>query len=342
MRSGNSLFCGVMLLSFATLLAGCAAPKITMCKLIPGTVSEAARMKKIAVLPFDGSYGPEFAAELESSLANIRVKDSLFYDVVSRTALDKVMSEQNLSHSGLVDTRSAVRVGKMVGAQGLYVGQVTTAMYHDTPYKEARTECIERNKKGKCLSYRNYDVNCLKRTAELTVVPKLVDVETGQICYSETFKRTEESKGCSDTSAPKNGEQMLTALRGSIIQTLGRQVAPHSENVDVKLLADSDDISSDAAKEKLKQGMAFAENNRMARACEIWEEGRSLAPSSISYLHNLAVCAEADGNLEKAQAMLREADKKLLKPNDIISASMARVEADLASKKKLQEQLGRK
>lgn len=321
------------------LLNGCAAPKITMCKLVPGTVTEASRLKKIAVVPFDGTYGPEFAAELESSLANIRVNDAPFYQVVNRNAIDKVLAEQAFSVTGVVNPRSAVKLGNLLGAQGLYVGQITTASHNTTPYKESRRECVQADKKGRCKAWRDYTVNCLKRTAQLTVVPQLIDVQTGKICYSDTFDATDESTGCSDTTAPTNGDQMLTQLRGTIIQKLRLAVAPHTEFVQVKLLTDADDIPSEPAKQKLKQGMAFAESGRMNRACEIWEEASPLAPSSISYLHNLAVCAEMTGDLEKAHAMLSDADKKLLKPNDIISASLARVQIEAQRKKKLREQM---
>lgn len=340
-KQTRNLLYGAMFLLFMVLLTGC-APKISMCKLIPGGVTEAAQMKKIAVAPFDGNFGTEFSVELESSLASIRVNDAPFYEVVNRNALDKILEEQKLTMSGLVDTKSAVNLGKLLGAQGLYVGQITTAKYNDTPYKEDRSECVATNDKGKCVSWRSYTVNCTKRTAQLTVVPKLVDVETAKIAYSQTFNETEVAKGCRDTTAPKDGSQMLTELRNAVIRKIRLDVAPHTEIVEVKLLTDTDDITSEAAKEKLNQGMAFAKNNRMSRACEIWEEAKSLAPSSISYLHNLAVCAEMNGNLELAQALLSEADKKLVKPNDIISASLGRVGIEIARNRKLEEQMNGK
>lgn len=58
------------------------------------------------------------------------------FRVIERQQLEKVMAEQKLQMSGLIDNSSAVEIGKMLGADGIMVGSITE--YGRTIYPKAR------------------------------------------------------------------------------------------------------------------------------------------------------------------------------------------------------------
>lgn len=324
------------------LLAACSTPKIQVMSLEPCKAGEATQLRKISVLPFEGKGGESFSSEFEAMLGSIKIDDKQYFDVVSRTALNKIMNEMQFSQSGLVDPQTAAKIGKIVGAKGMFIGEITNASVNDSDFKEERSKCTSSNKKGICTSSRNYTVNCVKRTALLTVSPKLVEVDSTRIIFSDSYNDTSNSSKCSDSSSPLEGEgQMLASLKKRILDKIRNDVAPYYKQIEIKLLDKNDGIVSDKAKMQLEAGIEFAKNHRFERSCEIWGEAFELAPNSISYLHNLAICKEIEGKLEEAFDMLKKADKQLLSPNDTISESLSRVKSGIAKRNKLKNQMGR-
>lgn len=321
------------------LCSGCAAPSINVMKLEPGRSAEAASYKKVAVLPFDGRNGTVFSSQLEGMLASIKVDEKQFFEMVNRTAISKVTEELKLAQSGLVDSSTAAKVGNIIGAKGIYTGHVSSSV-NDNDFVEERSECTKYSSNGKkCLATREWQVPCVKRTAEFSATPKLIEVNTARVVFSENYSVRNESQRCSDSShALQSGTELLSKLRHNVIEMIRKDVAPYYVQVKIKLLSKDDNLKSDAAKAQLKQGIAFAEDNRFDRACEIWLAAQNLAPDSVAYLHNLAVCAETRGNLEEADSLVKKADKQLTAPDQIVSESLSRIAYSLKTKEKLARQ----
>ena len=182
----------IVLCGYLLLLSGCAT-KIKVNMLQPAQYHEASLTKAIAVLPFQGPEGRAFSAELEGVLASIGIDDKRYFTLVDRASIDKTISEMQLSQSGLVDQKTAVKLGKLIGAQGIYTGIVTRNNYDDSPYREDRQTCTRYERKrdkdgreyqGACISWNRYTVSCNKRVANFAVSPKLVEVSTGRILYA--------------------------------------------------------------------------------------------------------------------------------------------------------------
>src|SRR4026207_2576249 len=57
-------------------------------------------------------------------LVTYLVKDGS-YSVIERKALDKILSEQNLSNSDRFDANSAAKIGKLLGVDAMIVGSIT-------------------------------------------------------------------------------------------------------------------------------------------------------------------------------------------------------------------------
>jgi len=340
----------IIVFCLISLFSGC-APKIKINMLQPAQYHEASLTKAVAVLPFSGPEGKEFAAELEGVLASIGIDDKRYFTLVDRASLDKTISEMQLSQSGLVDQKTAAKIGKLVGAQGIYTGIVTQNNNDDSPYQERRSTCTQyetkRDKDGKiyrgaCISWRNYQVNCTKRVASFAVSPKLVEVSTSKILYSRNLSATTESTGCADTNPVQSEYVLIEKAKEAVKKEFRRDIAPYYVTREIKLMGSTDGIESSEAKDKLKNGLAYADKGRMDNACELWGEARNLAGNSYALLYNLGVCAESRGDLDAALSLYRQADKKLGKPDDDITLALNRVSNAIKNKEKLKEQLGSK
>ncbi|WP_348269472.1 CsgG/HfaB family protein [Edaphobacter paludis] len=95
----------------------------------------AQRRKRIAVLSFEVGAGELQTAEklgakddLGLVLSNILVDKIVKagkVDVVERSAIDKVLKEQNLSNSDRFDNTMAAKIGKIAGVDAILIGSVT-------------------------------------------------------------------------------------------------------------------------------------------------------------------------------------------------------------------------
>ena len=177
-------------------------------RLLPTNLEVIPKLKEVAVLPFDGQVGREFAAEIEGTIAGINVDNKQYFTLIERTKIEKILKEQELSQPGIIDETAAAKVGKLVGAKGIYTGVVTVANTRDSHYTQNRKECSRREIKydkkgnpfeGNCITWRNYTVSCTKRNATFAFTPKLIEVETGRIIYSNNISEMPTASACPDS-----------------------------------------------------------------------------------------------------------------------------------------------
>jgi hypothetical protein len=338
----------IILLICAILLTTGCATKVKLNMLQPAKYHEASLMKTVAVLPFNGPSGTEIASETEGILGSVNIDGKPYFTLVDRMLLDKTISEMALSQSGMVDQRTAAEVGKIVGAQGIYTGAVTLSKCTEGHYTQERQECVQRQIKydkkgnayeGDCISWRKYNVNCTKRVANFSYSPKLIEVRTGKIVYSNNLTGTTESAGCEDGQPAKSDVELLGQAKEIAKREFRTDIAPHYVTHEITLMNSTDGVSVPEAKDKLKRGLEYASKQRMDTACELWGEANNLSPSAPSILYNLGVCAESRGDLDAALSLYKQADKLIGKPNDNITLSLNRVSTALKNKKKLGEQL---
>jgi len=345
---GVPIAASAVLLAALLMLSGCAT-KIRVNMLQPAQYHEASLTKAVAVLPFNGPGGPEFAAEIEGVLAGIGIDDKPYFTLVDRASVDKIVSEMKFSHSGLVDPKTAVKLGKMIGAQGIYTGVVTQNNHDDSAYAERRSVCrryeMRRDEKGRtyqgpCIDWRYYQVRCTKRVANFAVSPKLVDVATGRVIYSRNLSAVTSSSGCEDTNPVQSETVLLEQAKASVKNQFRRDIAPFYITREIRLKDSTDGIESKEAKDKLKRGLEYADKGRMDSACELWGEARNIASTSYALLYNLGVCAESRGDLDAALNLYKQSDKILGKPDDDISLALSRVGEAIKNRGKLKEALG--
>ncbi len=79
------------------------------------------KLKKVAVFPFDVK-GAGWGDEFSDAISHCFFKTGRV-EVVEREALERILKEQNLSMTGLIDDKSAVKIGKLLGADVILVGR---------------------------------------------------------------------------------------------------------------------------------------------------------------------------------------------------------------------------
>lgn len=91
----------------------------------PNAVPQVGSRLSIAVLPFEGKGD---AAKFKDAVTNKLINElvnSRRFRVIERSAMDKIISEQKVQASGVVDDKTAVGLGKIAGADALVIGTVS-------------------------------------------------------------------------------------------------------------------------------------------------------------------------------------------------------------------------
>lgn len=323
-----------------TCLAVSCAPKVQTNVLMPANHMEASQIKTVAVLPFTvedrliGKESVEFASQVESALASVIIDGKPYFKLIDRLTINRVIQEQKFNMSGLVSQDDVVRIGKLVGAKGVYTGVLHPIKKGEDSYTEKRVECKEKNR---CIE--KY-VICIRRTLTFSFTPRLVDVETGRVVYSRTISAHQVSHGCQDTSPPASFEQMENDARQIALREFVRDVAPYYTTVTLELMDSKDNIQSKEDKEKFSSALDFAKKGRMDRACSMWEEIYERNKNSISLNYNLGICKELSGKPAEALSFYKKADQLTTKPNDLINKALKRASELLEKQEKLKKQMG--
>lgn len=168
----------------------------------PARVREAAKLKRVAVLGFTGNEADRFAATLLGELRSATYDNQPYFDVVSAEGVvatapppprpapagrRKQAGGSRITVLPNSDTGvgKALRIGRAAHVDGVIIGDVTAAIERRN-FTEARSG--ENN--------TSMQVQCHSATVNFTVIPKMVNVETGQVVYSRTVATGDSFKIC--------------------------------------------------------------------------------------------------------------------------------------------------
>ena len=141
---------------------------------------------RIAVIEFknkaDNQWWYHGGAEAAQDVFVTELVKSGRFRVVEREALQALMQEKNLSLSGDLDPKTAVRAGKLLGVDYILTGAVTeygnTQTSVDTPGGSAGGRWIP-------------GVNVGKNTFSAAMNARLIETETGEIVWADEGKAEE-------------------------------------------------------------------------------------------------------------------------------------------------------
>jgi len=102
---------------FILFMAGC-AQKVNVRALEPAEIDRAATTKKIAVDSFRNDR-VGLSGKIEAKLARFKIDNKSYFTIVSRNDFKKIIEEQKIQNSGLVEQEAVVEIGNLIGAQAL-------------------------------------------------------------------------------------------------------------------------------------------------------------------------------------------------------------------------------
>lgn len=206
-------------------LINCAGPKIRP----PETKAVAqAQLKKLAVLPFEGIGGLTFSTELEDRFAHIMLGDKPALAVIPWSQIDPILNEMRLLPTEPIAPSTAIELGGRVEAEGVLIGKIIKATVYEDRYTERKKTCEQEGLFNQCQAgtEREVEVPCVRKTAEFTVNPRFIAVETGKILYDETVTQQVTVQQCGVIDVGYDDYEMLKKVRQKIINIIQCHIAP--------------------------------------------------------------------------------------------------------------------
>ena len=172
-------------------------------------------VKRIAIIPFEdktgktGKYGSLADIVVDDVISDI-MKDSSameFLEIVSRDQLMRVIEEQDLGRSGVVDGQTAADVGKVLGVHEIVTGKINQIIYvpssttsADTSREKSVASGTEKytDSNGKTQERTVYKtvhatlhVNTRASSASITGSYSIIDVKTAKLKKTDSFSETD-------------------------------------------------------------------------------------------------------------------------------------------------------
>ncbi len=187
-----------------TLLTACVTPQVAI-----NPRANFSAIKRVAVLPFNGPKG-DLAADMLTQSLMMRGAD-----VIERQRLDAVLKEQSLSSSTAFDSATAKQLGKILGVDAIFVGTVGESTPPASYLVSGSDNAIVTNvtqvaagsvySEGSVLGMPNSQI--LSTTANVSLVSRMVDVQTGSIMWSASMSY----EGFDITSAMREISESFTS-----------------------------------------------------------------------------------------------------------------------------------
>jgi len=324
-----------VLVLLALFLTAC-SQKVTVRALNPAEIHRVASTKKISIAPFTND-SVNLSSKIEANLAKHRLDGKEYFTIVSRTDFNRIIREQKIQNSGLIDQSTAVEVGNLIGAEAIISGNVGRVTSSDTRYYENRTRCADK----KCKELVVYKVRCMKRAVGLSADMRIVDVVRGDIIYADTMRRNKVYRHCSDDSKPLPSAYMAAEkLASSIADNFTYKLLPHYKQFEVVLLEEADLDYTDKQEQLLEYALKYIEQARYDKAQELlFQLIDSTAQQSYVPFYNLGVLKEVEGNYEEAKEYYETADRLMVKPVEEISMAYVRIKSLIQKREKAYSQI---
>lgn len=175
-----------VLIIFNLVLCSCA----TQIKTVKKADFQIDKYRKVAVMPFQGKPAKAGIALAEYFITEVM---DIGFNVIERSQLEKILKEQNISLSGVIDTETIHKVGKIMGVDALVIGsfhcrrekrEVTVVRRRPGPIRRMHRRRIPVPRRAPLIAKIDLDPEII--FSEISV--RFVDVETGEVIISSVSK----------------------------------------------------------------------------------------------------------------------------------------------------------
>jgi curli biogenesis system outer membrane secretion channel CsgG len=276
---------GLTIVNICILAAACGgATKVYVAVSQPPEVPLPDSVKRIAVVEFatkdsqSHAYGGIAAARLNSLLASAPGSK---FELIDRTHLKGVLAEQDLGASGVTDSSTAIKTGKLLNADAIVFGTV---------HVETSTDTVEKP----TVNVNGYipgvgSKNTVRRSAVVNVTFNMVEPETGKVLATRSVSRSYDSekaggnkglkKLVSGGGAPASTESVVNNLIEDCVDEFGGRVAVHVDVYEFELMTPRGS----------KAGNTFAEGGDFAGAAKQYELATKADAKDHAAFYDLAI-----------------------------------------------------
>ncbi len=250
--------------------------------------------KSVAIGQITGECGVELANRITTALVA-----SKRFDVLDRQNFDRIMREHNFNWSGKVDTKTAAKLGKALGADVLVFGEVTRC--------ELEQGTVQKVQEGVIIAGTPQTLTVDVARVSLTSALQLVDLSTAKILTAMVFEGRAEREF---QGKLPDKHSVMTGAYADVVERFTRLLVPWTHTVDVALYEDGDarwGLKPSAFKIRLGE---YTQAEAMLQATLTANQTQSDAKMRARLLHNLGLAqlfagrdTDAIEALKKAQAL---------------------------------------
>ncbi|MFK7914708.1 MAG: tetratricopeptide repeat protein [Pseudomonadales bacterium] len=260
---------------------------------------EVAKLSKIAVPNFKGQLGTDFTASLRDELSSASINGEKVF-----TISGTITSAPRDSAQGVV------ALAKRAGLNAVYIGDTAVSGGQSVPksseYCDGGLMVF-----GKCKGGEKKSTVCWDVTGTFTVNVQVIRTSDGNTVYEERKSETKEANHCQSSSGPvPTPAELALQAKEELIAAIRADIMPRTMTHQVRLMSNTKQMSQ-ADKETFLEGKNWAQDERLNRACGIWEElseSSADAGKNVSVIYNLGVCAEYQQDYQGALKFYRKAD----------------------------------
>ncbi len=206
------------------------------------------------------------------------------FSIAERSQLERVLAEQRLSNSGVVDDTQAAELGKVLGIDVMISG--STSYSASTGYKTTSSGQYQRT-----------------RTVKSTLTVKVISVSTAQILGIKTFEDVQENTA-------GNNQTLLdeSVMADNGINTLTQQAAnwicPYFASHELECAK----VKVKEFSDKAKEARSICEDKGdLQKAFSIYKEMYTTDPYCAECVYNMGTIAGGHGNYEQALDYFKKA-----------------------------------
>lgn len=275
-------------------------------------------INKIAIGEIKGDGGQTIADLLSSKLF-----ESQKFEVVDRAHIQQVMAEHKLNKSGIVDEKTALQLGKYVGAAVLVFGNVSLNKYEQKMSKANPW----RDKEG-----GRHQTHYIKGTAKLTTTLQVIGLNTGKVLASKTISKTAENTNSADNGWPEEPDKdaLMSATVNDAVNAFIKMIAPYRDYESVTFAKKDSDLP------ELEKCESFAKMGRWNDAVEQAKIATQKNPTNVGAWWNLGICYQFSYMFTEAESAFNEAYK--IKPEEKYLIQISQVKRLASERKRLDEQ----
>lgn len=290
------------------MFTGC-TQKLTVKSLVPAPIEDK-DIKNISIKNFKNDT-VNLKDNITSKMNSITFNNKNYFNIVNRKDIDKVLEEQRLQDSGLVNNKGSQNYG-LSDVNSFIKGDINLKTYNQNRYYETRTnynKCIRYSEKKSCLEYAKYSVSCQSHTYNLGATINITRVSNADIIFSKRFDSSNVQRQCSDRAINLLSKDVIFELLAKdIAKKFVSYIAPKYKYLSIELIEDEDIDYTKVQEKMLKNSLKLIELKDIKEANSLLQKlVTSTNSKSSTALYNLAVTYEYLDQYPKAQIAYKKA-----------------------------------